>query len=120
MKITRVAALLLLVSFAGFFAVHADNGPQSSPAQAAQASESWHKEFDEICSKTQDAMTLSQDDLASLIRRCDALTPQIEKLDESQKKLYLGRLRMCRGVYAYVLDAKQEAGDSDAKKSDKK
>jgi hypothetical protein len=82
-------------------------GPQSSGAQAEPAKETWRKEFDDVCSKTQDAMTFSQEELTDLIRRCDALLPQIEKLDESRKKLYMGRLRMCRGLYAYVLDAKR-------------
>jgi hypothetical protein len=82
-------------------------GPQSSAAQANPAQETWRKEFNDVCAKTQDAMTFSQEELTDLIRRCDALLPQIEKLDESRKKLYMGRLRMCRGLYAYVLDAKR-------------
>ena len=87
--------------------MRAIGGPQSSAAQANPAQETWRKEFDDVCSKTQDAMTFSQEELTDLIRRCDALLPQIEKLDESRKKVYLGRLRMCRGLYAYVLDAKR-------------
>jgi polyhydroxyalkanoate synthesis regulator phasin len=79
----------------------------ASKAQSAPAQEAWQKEFDDVCSKTQDAMTFSQEELASLISRCDALQPQIEKLDETRKKVYLGRLRMCRGFYANVLDAKK-------------
>ena len=66
-------------------------------------------------------MTFSQDELTDLIRRCDALLPQIEKLDESRKKVYTGRLRMCRGLYAYVLDSKvQESKKLDSKQSDSK
>ena len=53
-------------------------------------------------------MTFSQEELTDLIRRCDSLQPQIEKLDESRKKVYLERLRKCRGLYAYVLDAKRK------------
>jgi hypothetical protein len=81
--------------------------PGSCPPQSAPAQETWQKEFDDVCSKTQDAMSFSQEELASLISRCDALRPQIEKLDETRKRVFLGRLRMCRGLYAYVLDAKQ-------------
>jgi len=33
--------------------------------------------------------------------------PQLEKLDETQKKVFTGRLRMCRGLYVYVLDSKK-------------
>jgi hypothetical protein len=113
----RTATVLLFMGLAGLCGVRADNGPQSSAAaQAEPARESWRKEFDEVCSKTQNAMALSTDALADLIRRCDALFPQIEKLDESQKKVYLGRLKMCRGLYAYVLDSKNQ----DAKGNDKK
>jgi hypothetical protein len=52
-------------------------------------------------------MNFSEDELAKLVQRCDALLPQIEKLDETRKKVYMGRLRMCRGLYAYVLESKR-------------
>jgi hypothetical protein len=120
MKITRIAFLLFFMSSAAFDLVRADNGHQAASVPAEQATDAWHKEFDEICSKTQDAMTLSSADLTDLIRRCDALAPQVEKLNESQKKLYLGRLRMCRGLYAYVLETKQKETSGDAKKDEKK
>lgn len=100
-------AVLLFVALAGLFRGSAVSGPQSSASQGQPTQESWQKEFDDVCSKTDDAMTFSQEELADLIRRCDKLQPQIEKLDESRKKVYMGRLRMCRGLYAYVLDAKR-------------
>ncbi|MGA2981577.1 MAG: hypothetical protein ABSD76_18445 [Terriglobales bacterium] len=103
-----IITVLLFLGLAGVCALRASGGPQSSAAQADQAKESWRKEFDSICAKTQDAMTFSQEELTDLIRRCDALLPQIEKLDETRKKVYVGRLRMCRGLYAYVLDAKKK------------
>ena len=104
---TKIAAVLLSGTLVGLFGVPAVSAPQSSASQAQTEQESWQKEFDDICSKTDDAMTFSQDELSDLIRRCDKLQPQIEKLDESRKKVYMGRLRMCRGLYAYVLDAKK-------------
>ncbi len=100
--------------------------PQSSASQSDQAQEPWHKEFSDVCSKTQDAMTFSQEELTELIRRCDALLPQIQKLDETRKKVYSERLRVCRGVYAYVLDAKEldaknpDGKEPDGKKNEKK
>lgn len=103
----KVIALVLFLGLVGLCSVRAMDGPQSSAAQAERAKETWRKEFDDVCSKTQDAMTFSQGELTDLIRRCDALLPQIEKLDESQKKVYVERLRKCRGLYAYVLDAKR-------------
>lgn len=104
---TKIITVLLFTGLVGLCGVRAIGGPQSSASQADPAKETWRKEFDDVCSKTQDAMTFSQEELTDLIRRCDALLPQIEKLDESRKKVYLGRLRMCRGLYAYVLDAKR-------------
>lgn len=69
--------------------------------------EDWKREFDILCSKTQDAMEFSKGELRDLIARCDALKPRIEKLDEPQRKVTLKRLQMCRDLYAYVLEAKE-------------
>ena len=83
---------------------------QNAPSENASGTsvEEWQQQFDEVCSKTQDAMTLSAEELKSLIQRCDVLEPQIQKLDETRKKVYLRRLGQCRGLYAYVLEAKQK------------
>src|SRR5271165_7069700 len=114
-RVTIVMGLLLM-GLAGVCGVRALGEPQAAAPQT-KAPEAWRKEFDDICSKTADAMTFSQDELTNLIRRCDALAPQIEKLDESRKKVYAGRLRMCRGLYAYVLDSKkQDSKQPDSKK----
>jgi hypothetical protein len=102
-----IVTTLLFLGFVSLCDLRAADRPHSSASQADPAQETWRKEFDDVCSKTQDAMTFSQEELTDLIRRCDALLPQIEKLDETQKKIYLGRLRMCRGLYAYVLDKKK-------------
>ncbi len=97
-------AVVLITGLAGFSSTRAFGEPASP---AAREREAWQKEFDEICSRTQDAMSLSQEELATLIQRADALLPQIEKLDETRKKVYMGRLRMCRGLYEYVLESKK-------------
>lgn len=111
-----ITTVLLFLGLAVFCGVRAMGAPQSSATPANPAQETWRKEFDDICGKTQDAMSFSPEELTDLIRRCDSLRPQIEKLDESRKKVYLGRLRMCRGLYAYVLDEKK----LDEKKKEKK
>jgi hypothetical protein len=106
-----IIAVLLFLGLAAFCGVRAMGGPQSSAAPANAAQETWRKEFDDVCGKTQDAMAFSPEELTDLIRRCDGLRPQIEKtekLDETGKKVYLGRLRMCRDLYAYVLDEKRK------------
>jgi hypothetical protein len=75
-------------------------------AAAASAQDDWKKEFEDICSKTQDSMSFTPDELKSLVGRCDALRPRIEKLDETQKKVYLKRLQMCRDLLAFVLESR--------------
>ncbi|HXY00302.1 MAG TPA: hypothetical protein VEI54_05230 [Candidatus Limnocylindrales bacterium] len=102
-----IIVAFLLAQLATLGGARNASAPSSSSAQAPSAQEAWQKEFDDICSKTQDAMAFSQEELASLISRCDALQPQIEKLDPTRKKVYLRRLRMCRGLYSYVLDSKR-------------
>jgi hypothetical protein len=105
-------AVWLFLGLAGLGGIRAAGGLSAFAGQAEARQESsheaWQAEFDNICAKTEDAMTLSQDELTDLIRRCDNLQPQIEKLDESRRKVYFERLRKCRGLYAYVLDAKKD------------
>ena len=89
---------------------------QESTKQEPTKSEAWQQEFDQVCGKTQDAMSLTVDELKSLVVRCDTLEPKIEKLDETRRKVYQRRLKQCRGLYAYVLESKSV----DAKGNDKK
>ena len=77
----------------------------SAPA-AVSAQDDWKKEFEDICSKTQDSMSFTSDELKSLVDRCDALKPRIEKLDETQKKVYLKRLQMCRDLLIFIIESK--------------
>lgn len=76
--------------------------------QAAYAQEDWKKEFEDICSRTDDAMSFTKDELRNLIARCDNLKSVIEKLDESAKKVYMRRLQMCRDMLAFVLESKEK------------
>lgn len=99
-----VITLAMALSVLSGVAVLSD-GLFASPA-AAIAQDDWKKEFEDICSQTQDSMSFTPEELKGLVSRCDALRPRIEKLDESQKKIYLKRLHMCRDLYAYALEAK--------------
>jgi hypothetical protein len=84
-------------------------GPQGRWCPAvAHAQEDWKKEFEDICSQTQDAMTLSIDELRNLVGRCDKLKLQIEKLEGPARKVYLKRLQLCRDLFAFVLESKQK------------
>ena len=82
-------------------------GPLPFGPSAALAQEEWKAEFDAVCSKTDVAMTLSSEELKGLIAGCDRLKPKIEAQEESTRKVYLRRLRMCRELYKYVLENKK-------------
>jgi hypothetical protein len=93
-----------IVSFGG-------EGPSGSmflSPQAAYAEQNWKNEFDEICAKNDEAMSLGVDELKNLIQRCDKLKPRIEALDESPRKVYLRRLQLCRDLYLFVLESKEQ------------
>ncbi len=69
-------------------------------------------EFDDICSRTMEAASLSVEELNALIARCDNLRTVIDKAGEPERTIYLKRLRMCRDLFVYVLDSKKaEAKD---------
>jgi len=70
----------------------------------ARSEEPWRAEFEQACSKTTNAMTLSVQELNALLERCGALQKIIEAQEESVRKVYLKRLQLCRNLYAYVLD----------------
>ena len=65
----------------------------------------WKAEFDDICAKTDQAMTLSKEELTILIERCEKLKPIIEQFEETQKKVYLRRLQLCRNLFVFTLDS---------------
>jgi hypothetical protein len=97
----KIAAIVMFVAVLSGATAAGAPGPGGAP-------ESWQKEFEEICSQTQDAMAFTPRQLQSLVHRCDALAPQIEKLDDVRKRVYLPRLRQCRGVFTYVLQSKSD------------
>jgi hypothetical protein len=80
---------------------------QAALAQGqAGPTQDWKKEFEEVCAKTQDAMALPLKELSTLVDRCDKLKPAIEKLDESQRKVYARRLKVCRDLYQFVIESR--------------
>lgn len=99
-----VTALLLAAGAAGL----APGGAPLGPARA-HADEGWRAEFDDVCSKTQDAMALSTEELRSLVARCEALAPKIAALDEPRRKVFGRRLEACRNLYQYVLEHRAKA-----------
>lgn len=73
----------------------------------ARSEESWRADFEQTCSKTSDAMTLSLAELNTLLERCSSLQKIIETQEESVRKVYLKRLQLCRNLYAYMVEYKQ-------------
>ena len=74
----------------------------------AHAQEDWHKEFSAVCAHTQNAMTLSNDELQDFISRCDKLKERLGELQGSEKKIYTKRLQMCHDLYIFTLDYKNK------------
>lgn len=75
---------------------------------SAFGEEAWRSEFDETCAKTTEAMTLSNGELSSLIEKCDRLQKIIETQEETVRKVFLKRLQMCRNLYIFALDFKNQ------------
>jgi len=89
-----------------FFVPAAENIFLGKGVVYAQAD--WKAEFEDICSKTQDAMSFTVVELRSLIERADKLKPLIQKLDETERKVYLKRLQMCRDLFVFALGEKEK------------
>ena len=77
----------------------------AKPAQAAD--EPWEQEFNDVCSRTADSMSLSREELQLLIARCEKLKPIIEGLEETSRKVYRKRLEMCKNLLVFVLESKK-------------
>ncbi len=108
MKTPRILRIILALGAIACFGTSVDRNPGIFRLGFAHAQEDWRKEFDDVCSKTQDAMVFTADNLKNLVDRCDKLKPQIEKLDESQRKVYLKRLQRCRDLYFFVLESREK------------
>jgi hypothetical protein len=73
----------------------------------AWSEEPWRVDFDDVCGKTDQAMTFSLPELNLLLQRCGALQKVIETQEESVRKVYLKRLQMCKNLYAYMVEFKK-------------
>lgn len=96
LSIALMALTVTVVLSQGLFA---------APA-AVISQDDWKKEFEDICAQTQDVMLFTPEELKGFVGRCDALRPRIEKLDETQKKIYLKRLQLCRDLFAFAIESK--------------
>lgn len=53
-------------------------------------------------------MSMSPAELRQLVERCDKLNTIIETQDESTRKVFKKRLKLCRDLYDYVLKSKEQ------------
>jgi hypothetical protein len=105
--VSAMRKIILALAFACLGAAGPSPHQLLSAAQA-RAEQDWRKEFDDICAKTQDAMALSVEELKSLVTRCDDLKPQLDRLDESSRKVFTRRLQACRDLYQFVLESRDK------------
>jgi hypothetical protein len=103
-----VRRLLLVLALGAGVALVAAPASRALAQGSAVGTPEWKREFEEVCAKTQDAMALPLEELRGLVSRCDKLKPHIEKLDESQRKVYSRRLQVCRDLYQFVLESRQK------------
>lgn len=78
----------------------------AASAGAQEPAADWRPEFEAVCVKTDAAMTLSSEELADLLARCDRLAERIGAEGETVRKVYLRRLTSCRALFAYVLETR--------------
>ena len=76
-------------------------------SQTAQGEEPWLTSFEQTCSRTGEAMTLTVDELRALVDKCAELQKIIEVQEPSVRKVYLKRLQLCQNLYAYMLEYKK-------------
>ena len=77
-------------------------------AISAPAAEGWRGDFEEVCGKTDQAMSLSLPELKSLLERCARVEKALESEDESVRKVYQKRVQMCRNLYRFMVETKEQ------------
>jgi len=105
MKAVQIVAITLTI---GIVSLTVCPTADFSGPRIAHAEETWQKEFEAVCSLTNDAMELTKDEVKNLVDRCDKLKPIIQKLDETQRKVYLKRLESCRAFLMFVLESNEK------------
>ena len=76
----------------------------------ASAGEAWLAEFERVCGRSEESMSLRVEELRELVARCDKLRPEIEASESPQRKVYLKRLEACRKVFVFVIEASEKGG----------
>ena len=107
-RIVRIVCVFICFGLISIFSLKGNPDHSCFGVGPVYAQDDWRKEFEDVCSRTQDAMVISSDELKNLVDRCDVLKPRIEKLDESQRKVFLKRLQLCRDLYFFVLESREK------------
>jgi len=92
-----LAALLMLIAAPG------------NRVSGAEGGDGWRAEFNDVCGRTADAQDMTTEMLQSLLGRCDRLKPQIEKLEDPERKVMRTRLRMCCDLYRFMVETRTTA-----------
>jgi len=100
-KILALSLLFLLFQFL-------PTGRSFGGGADALAAGDWKQTFNELCAKTQNAMAYTPDELRDFVAGCDRLKTVIDELQEPEKTVYGKRLERCRGVFDFVLQAKEK------------
>ncbi len=106
MKRVAVVALTLVIAPSFTEVFRGGEALSFSLVRPAQAEEGWKREFEEVCGRTDDSMSMTVAELKELLARCDKLKPLIAAQEETTRKVYLKRLQMCRDLLAYVYEVK--------------
>jgi hypothetical protein len=103
MRSAHAVAVLALAALALVAApLRGADAPEKQPTPAE-----CKRQVDEACAKTQDAMSLTSDELRQLVTRCERLAPVVNKLPDPHRKVLALRLKRCRDLYQFVLDTRE-------------
>ena len=90
---------LMLLAFAGSVML---------PMTPAVAEENWKESFEEICGQVQGAESMTDQQIKAMMEKADKLMPVIQASNDPGKKVFLIRLKRCRGVYEFMLDTRKK------------
>lgn len=88
-----------LVSALALFLLLAGHG-----AVGYAADNDWYGNFEKICAQTGNVGELNSEELTRLVTESEALLEVIEASHNSQKRIYLTRLKKCRNLFVFMND----------------
>ncbi|MBU0481964.1 MAG: hypothetical protein KKG47_12770 [Proteobacteria bacterium] len=67
----------------------------------------WREDFQKACGNTQAAEKMSMNELDEVIAECDKIEEVIKDSTDSDKKLYLFRVKKCRNFYLFMKETRK-------------